>query len=455
MPATQIDVSVRPHLLEQLAEARRRTDELFAIVRPDSLYERPIAERHRIVFYIGHLEAFDWNLLHDRVLGLKPFHPKFDRLFAFGIDPVGGGLPNDQPSEWPSIAQVREYVAAVRNTLDAKLADVLAEPNSPSADGFPLSALLNVAIEHRLMHAETLAYMLHQLPLDRKVPHNESLQLTASPIAHRMIEIPQGSVTLGLSRASGEFGWDNEFESHRVNVPAFSIDKYKVTNRQYLEFIEAGGYETREFWMNDKEDADWQWRSQRKVSHPAFWKREGDQWFYRTMFADVALPLDWPVYVSQAEARAYAKWAGKALPTEAAWQRAAYGTTDGGERAYPWGAEKPDEETRDGISNLGNFDFTRWSPVPVNVFPESQSAFGVDGMVGNGWEWTSTEFAPFPGFEPFPFYRGYSADFFDGKHFVMKGGSARTAASMLRPSFRNWFQPHYQYIYTGFRCVRH
>jgi ergothioneine biosynthesis protein EgtB len=460
MPATQIDVSIRPHLLEQLAEARRRTDELFSIVRPDSLYERPIAERHRIVFYIGHLEAFDWNLLHDRVLGLKAFQPQFDRLFAFGIDPVGGGLPNDQPSEWPSIAKVREYVAAVRNALDGKLADVVAEPNSPSADGFPLSALLNVAIEHRLMHAETLAYMLHQLPLDRKIPHSESLQLTASPVAHQMIEIPEGRVTLGLSRASGEFGWDNEFEARRVNVPAFSIDKYKVTNRQYLEFIEAGGYETREFWMNDKqrdqrEDEDWQWRSRHNVSHPAFWKRENDRWIYRTMFADIDLPLDWPVYVSQAEAKAYAKWARKALPTEAEWQRAAHGTPDGDERAYPWGDETPGKDTRDEVSNLGNFDFARWSPVPVNAHPESQSAFGVDGMVGNGWEWTSTEFAPFPGFEPFPFYRGYSADFFDGKHFVMKGGSTRTAASMLRRSFRNWFQPHYQYIYTGFRCVRH
>jgi ergothioneine biosynthesis protein EgtB len=455
MPATQVDVSVRPDVLEQLAHARRRTDELFAIVRPDSLYERPIAERHRIVFYIGHLEAFDWNLLHDRSLGLKAFHPKLDRLFAFGIDPVGGGLPNDQPSAWPSIAQVREYVAAVRSALDTKLADVLEEINSPTADGFPLSALLNVTIEHRLMHAETLAYMLHQLPLDRKTPYNEPLQLAASPIAHQMIEIPQGDVTLGLSRTAGEFGWDNEFESNRVNVPAFSIDKYKVTNRQYLEFIAAGGYEKREFWMNDKEDADWQWRSQHKVSHPAFWKRESDQWMYRTMFADIELPLDWPVYASQAEAKAYAKWAGKALPTEAEWQRAAHGTPDADERAYPWGEQKPSEGTRDEISTLGNFDFARWSPAPVNAAPESQSAFGVDGMVGNGWEWTSSEFAPFPGFEPFPFYRGYSADFFDGKHFVMKGGSARTAASMLRRSFRNWFQPHYQYIYTGFRCVRH
>jgi formylglycine-generating enzyme required for sulfatase activity len=164
------------------------------------------------------------------------------------------------------------------------------------------------------------------------------------------------------------------------------------------------------------------------------------------MFDEIPLPLDWPVYVSQAEAKAYARWTGKSLPTETEWQRAAYGTAQGDEQVYPWGAEKPSGE-------FGNFDFVRWSPAPVNAFPQGQSAFGVQGMLGNGWEWTSTEFAPFPGFEPFSFYRGYSADFFDGKHFVMKGGSARTAACMLRRTFRNWFQSHYQFAYTGFRCV--
>jgi formylglycine-generating enzyme required for sulfatase activity len=148
-----------------------------------------------------------------------------------------------------------------------------------------------------------------------------------------------------------------------------------------------------------------------------------------------------------AEARAYARWAGKALPSEAEWQRAAYGDPSGTERAYPWGNAVPGPE-------FGNFDFGSWDPAPVSAFPEGRSAFGVVDLVGNGWEWTSTAFSPFPGFEPFPFYRGYSADFFDGKHFVMKGGSARTAACMLRRSFRNWFQPHYQYVYAGFRCVR-
>jgi gamma-glutamyl hercynylcysteine S-oxide synthase len=442
MLAAQNDSAVAHHLIEQLADARQRTDDLFALVKRDSLYERPIAQRHRIVFYVGHLEAFDWNLFHERVLGLKAFYPGFDRLFAFGIDPVGSGLPADQPADWPSIAAIQDYVRKVRGLLDEKLRDAIADPDLPTGDGFPLTTLLNVAIEHRLMHAETLAYMLHQLPLDSKQRQTESLAVITPPVAHRSIEIPTGTVTLGLPHSSDSFGWDNEYEAHSVNVPAFEIDQYKVTNRQCLDFINSGGYEKPDFWTDD----DWNWKSQQEISHPAFWKREGSQWLYRTMFDDLPLPMDWPVYVSQAEAKAYARWAGKSLPTEAEWQRAAYATAHGGERAYPWGNE-------DVVDSFGNFDFARWSPVPVNAFPHGQSAFGVHGMLGNGWEWTSTEFAPFPGFEPFPFYRGYSADFFDGKHFVMKGGSARTAACMLRRTFRNWFQARYQFIYTGFRCV--
>src|ERR1700688_1606001 len=190
MLATQSDSAVRHDLIEQLADARRCTDGLFAVVQPDFLYERPIAERHRIIFYIGHLEAFDWNLFHQRILGVKSFHPEFDRLFAFGIDPVGGGLPTDQPSDWPSIAALWQYVERVRNVLDEKLAEALSDSVPPTSEGFPLSTLLNVAIEHRLMHAETLAYMLHQLALDRKIPQPELLDSVASPVSHRSIKIP-------------------------------------------------------------------------------------------------------------------------------------------------------------------------------------------------------------------------------------------------------------------------
>jgi formylglycine-generating enzyme required for sulfatase activity len=164
------------------------------------------------------------------------------------------------------------------------------------------------------------------------------------------------------------------------------------------------------------------------------------------MFEEIPLPPDWPVYVSHAEASTYARWTGKSLPTEAQWQRAAYGSPKSELRAFPWGNANP-------TAAHGNFDFANWDPVSVFAHPQGASAFGVEDMLGNGWEWTSTVFAPFVGFEPFPFYRGYSADFFDGKHYVIKGASARTAACMLRSSFRNWFQPHYQYVYAGFRCV--
>jgi len=466
MLATENGAAIHHELAERLLEARRRSDELFSLVRPDSLYERPIPERHRIIFYIGHLEAFDWNLLHQRVLGLKTFHPEFDRLFAFGIDPVGGGLPTDQPSDWPSIDQVHGYVAEVRSILDQQLANGIFDSPSVTHDVLPLHTLLNVAIEHRLMHAETLAYMLHQLPVDRKVAPAPAPETATPPVVPRMVEVPAGVATLGIARESEVFGWDNEFEHHTVGVPAFAIDQYKTTNRQFLDFIAAGGYETRAFWSDD----DWNWKSARGISHPAFWKGVGDRWLYRTMFDEVSLPLDWPVYVSRAEAEAYARWAGKSLPTEAEWHRAAYGTPQGEDRAFPWGSGAPNPRFGNfdfvrwnpvpvnwgsGAPNprFGNFDFVRWNPVPVNAFPEGQSAFGVNDMVGNGWEWTSTVFAPFSGFRAFAFYPGYSADFFDGKHFVMKGGSARTAACMLRRSFRNWFQAHYQYVYAAFRCV--
>jgi iron(II)-dependent oxidoreductase len=442
--AAQRDATVQTQLLERVSDARRRSDALFNIVRSDSIYERPIPERHRIIFYVGHLETFDWNLLHENVLGLKSFHPEFDRLFAFGIDPVGGGLPSDQPSDWPSLDAVHDYVRRIRAALDDKLADGSLESVGQTREGFPLDTLLNVAIEHRLMHVETLAYMLHQLPLSRKIPPEDAASLVTGPVIHRMVPIPAGVATLGFSRQGETFGWDNEFEIHTTDVPEFEIDQYEVTNRQYLEFMDAGGYETRGFWSED----DWNWNTAHAISHPVFWKKASDGWLYRGMFEEVPLPLDWPVYVSHAEATAYARWAGKSLPTEEQWHRAAYGTKDGAEHQYPWGNLQPS-------STLGNFDFSRWSPTPVNGFPEGRSAFGVHDMLGNAWEWTSTVFAPFPGFEPFPFYRGYSADFFDGKHFVMKGGSPRTAACMLRPTFRNWFQAHYQYVYAGFRCVNH
>src|SRR5208282_2001939 len=210
-------------------------------LRADAFYERPIPERHRIIFYVGHLEAFDWNLLSGRVGGLKSANPEFDRLFAFGIDPVGGGLPSDQPSDWPSLDAVRDYVTDLRATLDEQLDKRVLESDNAQRGNFPLDTLLNVAIEHRLMHVETLSYMFHQLPFDRKMNpdnvRNENVRnenepaLSGIPVIPQMVEVPAGVATLGLVRGCANFGWDNEYDAQTVPVPAFTIDRYKVTNR--------------------------------------------------------------------------------------------------------------------------------------------------------------------------------------------------------------------------------
>jgi len=382
----------KPHLSEALADARRRTDELFDLLVPEALYDRPIPERNRNIFYLGHLEAFDWNQICRGALDIPSFHPEFDKLFEFGIDPPEGRLPEDQPADWPSVAEVQRYNTRVRQAIDRAL----------EQDAAP-EQFWHVAIEHRLMHAETFAYMLHNLDPARKItPAGAALQTDAAPVSPRMIEVPAGTVTLGRQRGNG-FGWDNEFDAHTVETPAFAMGKYKVTNGEYLEFVRAG------------------------ADPPYFWLRRGEKWFQRTMFGAVPLPLAWPVYVTHEQATAYARWAGNELPTEAQFHRAA-------------------DEAPNGS---GNYDFRSWDPVPVTA----SSSEGIAQLVGNGWEWTSTVFHPFPGFEPFSFYPGYSANFFDGDHYVLKGASARTAACFSRRSFRNWFRPNYPYVYAGFRCV--
>jgi ergothioneine biosynthesis protein EgtB len=444
MATSKVAPDLLSNLFSRMAEARSQTDALFDLLPPNSFYERPIAERHRLIFYLGHLEAFDWNLLSGP-LELGTHDAAFDKLFAFGIDPIGGGLPTDKPGDWPNIAKTEKYKTNIRARLDEALQKSDARREPLLADG----TLLHVAIEHRLMHAETLSYLLHNLPLERKIPQPSPMSDPRPSPARRRLTIPAGTATLGKSRSEG-FGWDNEFETQQISVPEFSISAFPVTNGEYMEFVQACGYEDSRYWRPE----DREWKRQQRLDHPQFWLPRSSstatdpdtQWEYRSMFGVIPLPPSWPVYVSYAEAHAYARWAGKKLPTEAQWHRAAYGTPQGIEREYPWGDAPPDH-------SRGNFHSKSWHAAPVDAHPAGASAFGVQDLLGNGWEWTSTKFGPLPGFTPFPFYKGYSADFFDGKHFVMKGGSARTDASMLRRSFRNWFQPHYPYVYATFRCV--
>jgi len=404
------------------------------MISPAAICERPIAERHRIIFYLGHLEAFDWNMVCATSFGLPSFNSTFDQIFQFGIDPVDGALPQDKPSDWPSVTEILAYNSRVRSTVDDLLEHASLENSTqPFVEN---GQIFHVAIEHRLMHAETLAYMLHWLDYESKLRPSGASRRPAEVMRARSSEvrIPPGPALLGQDRELNRFGWDNEFPSRSVFVPEFSIDALNVTNADFLEFIRQGGYRQRTLWS----EPDWDWLETTGVRHPKFWIQRGEDWFYRTMFEEVPLPLSWPVYVSHAEASAYARWKGKSLPSESQYHRAAFGSGKGAQD----------------VPIRGNFDFISWTPEPAGAFPEQKSPFGVYDLVGNGWEWTSTPFAPFEGFEAFPFYPGYSANFFDGKHFVMKGASPRTAASLVRKSFRNWFQPHYPNIYAGFRCVK-
>ena len=402
-----------PHLGQMITQARAATDALFGLVRPGSIHDRPVPERHRTIFYFGHLEAFDWNLVRQAT-GAPSFHPEFDQLFAFGIDPEPGQLPQDKRSDWPEQREVRRYNIRLRQTIDDLMSQISTE-------------VLSAALEHRLMHIETYAYLLHHLSTSQKDIPLAPPSAPSPPPDRTVIDIPAGMTTLGQRRGQHAgpytFGWDNEFDGHEVSVSAFAMSKYKVTNGEYLEFVLAG------------------------AKPPHFWTWREGQWRWRMMAGEVPLPMDWPVYVTHREASAFAAWTGKRLPTEAEFHRATYGTPNGEEeRSYPWGEDLPD-------TSRGNFNGARWDPIPVTATPLGDSAFGISQLVGNGWEWTSTLFQPFPGFQPLSYYPEYSARFFDGDHYVLKGASSRTDAKLLRRSFRNWFRPNYPYVYAGFRCV--
>jgi iron(II)-dependent oxidoreductase len=398
-----------PQLLHRLQSVRAESDRLFGVLKPNAMFDRPIAERHRVIFYVGHLDGFDSIQICREGLGIESDDKSLDALFQAGIDPDASHLPNDKPSDWPSLDEVNRYVANCRRRVDQYL------ERAPED-------VIHMALEHREMHLETLAYMFHNFEYEKKRPECRDSETGDVLVpANEWVEIPSGEAVLG-KECDGQFGWDNEYPLVKRPVPAFRIQRYSVTNADYKKFVEDG------------------------APMPHFWSRRGDSLFYRGMFQETPLPLSWPVYVSQAEAAAYAAWVGKELPTEEQFHRAAYGSPSGEDRLYPWGNKEPQHE-------LGNFAFKRWNPEPVTATPGGASAFGVNQMVGNGWQWTSSVFAPFPGFQPRDTYPGYSANFFDGEHYMLKGGSPRTSASLLRRSFRNWFRRDYPYMYATFRCV--
>ncbi len=410
----------RVKLLDWYGRNRTRSATLFELIHDDAFYERPIPLRHPFAFYEGHIPAFSFLTVNVRALGEPSIDTALERTFERGIDPATvTDARRLERSDWPS----RETVAAFAAQCDTRVRGAFehARIEDNAVPRLVRGQAAYTALEHEAMHHETLLYIVHQLDYARKravaQPHADH----ASPKSE-LRSVAAGIATLGADRDEIVFGWDNEFERTEIDVPAFGISSYPVTNGQWLDFIAAGG------------------------PKPLFWIERDGRWYLRAQFEQLPLPLSWPVYVTHDHAEAYAAWAGMRLPSEAEFHRAAYGTPSGIERPFPWGAASPS-------AVHGNFDFRRYDPEPVDAHPAGTSAWGVHDLIGNGWEWTSTPFAPLRGFQPMASYPQYSADFFDGRHYVMKGASPVTAAELVRRSFRNWFFADYPYVYATFRCV--
>jgi len=392
---------------------RARTRAILSTISNDAYWEAPIPLRHPFVFYHGHLPAFSFLTLNRRSRNEAPIDDALEELFRRGIDPEDRRQANDLAVDrWPAREEVERFVGACDDRVMAAL-----RADRP-ADRLAIDTIL----EHEAMHHETLMYIVHELSYAKKSSRIFSHRDDRVPV-HEPISISHGSAVLGYPSDGHEFTWDNERDQHTCDVGAFAIDRYNVTNGDWLAFVEEGG------------------------PTPHFWERVDGSWRLRACYERLPLPKSWPVYVTHEQAQSYAAWKGARLPSEAEYHRAAFTSPWGELRRYPWGDEPPSERH-------GNFNFRRYDPEPVTASPSGASAWGVEGLVGNGWEWTGTPFAPFPHFTPMPTYPEYSADFFDGRHYVLKGASPVTAHTLIRPSFRNWFYSDYPYVYATFRCVR-
>lgn len=256
-----------------------------------------------------------------------------------------------------------------------------------------------------------------------------------------MVTVPTGIFAMGAPWES--FAYDNEYPAHTIDLPAFKLDRLLTTNEEYANFIEAGGYERREFWS----DEGWTKRTEENWTCPYYWRKVDSRWHVRSMFEENLMEPAHPVTgVSWYEAEAYARFMQKRLPTEAEWEKAASWDAAGNrKRRFAWGDELPTPAR----CNYGN---QLWHTTAAGAYPAGASYYGCMDMTGNVWEWTGDPFEGYAGFEPFP-YREYSETWFDGDHRVLKGGSWSTSASVLRTSFRNFFRRHFRIAFAGIRCA--
>jgi iron(II)-dependent oxidoreductase len=425
---------------EQIArmfeETRAATLRIFDLAPEPELRHSPGFGYRPIIWHLAHIGVFESYWLLQKAQGRPAPDAAYERVF----DPIR--TPREESKNLPSRREMEDYLGRVR----ASVLEYLAGFDFREAD--PLKAggyIFRLVLEHERQHQETLLYLFQMLDPSRKTRPVGS----ADRVAHAGATSPEGgtvSVPGGafpLGSAWDSFAYDNELPAREVYVPAFKLDRLPTSNGQYRHFVEEGGYGRREFWSEEG----WRWREREGWSHPLYWRREGAGWRERRMFEEGELSASLPVTgVSWYEAEAYARFRGARLPAEAEWERAAsWDATAGAKRRFAWGDAEPSAE-------LCNSGFRFWGTTPVGSFPAGASAAGCLDMTGNVWEWTSTPFEGFPGFEPFP-YPEYSETWFDGDHRVLKGGSWATSPSVLRTSFRNFFRRHFRIAFAGIRLA--
>jgi iron(II)-dependent oxidoreductase len=431
---TQKDVS-KNGLARRLQEARERTRWLLRPVSDEDLALQHDGIMSPLIWDYGHIGNYEELWLLERAFGRGLSERELYDMYDASLTPR-----NERPSlNLLDRRDADRYLDAVREAVLTALADADLDGDDPLLKaGF----VYHMILQHEYQHNET---MLQTLQLMKGAGYRPEVQAELPPgnPPEEMVYVPGGTFIMGTDDRA--WALDNERSAHEVEVPGFYLDTTPVTNRAYLEFVEYGGYERKELW--DPEG--WEWREEELISAPKHWyQREPHSWWTQRFGFDEPLRVDAPVaHVSWYEADAYARWAGKRLPTEAEWEKAAsWDPTTGTKRLYPWGDEPPG-------GARANLDQLAFGPAEVGAYPAGTSAYGSLGMIGDVWEWTASEFSAYPDFESFP-YREYSEIFFDKGYKVLRGGSWATRPAAIRNTFRNWDFPIRRQLFVGFRCAK-
>ncbi|GAA4890570.1 ergothioneine biosynthesis protein EgtB [Streptomyces coeruleoprunus] len=429
--------ALRGHAYAALAGARARTALLTDCVDDADLTAQHSPLMSPLVWDLAHISNQEEQWLLRAVGGRPALRPEIDSLYDAFAHPraTRPSLPLLPPAE------ARAYAAEVRG----RVLDVL---DSARLEGRPLvdaAFAFGMIAQHEQQHDETML-ITHQLRRgpavlaapDPPPPVEDPALLPAE------VRIPGGAFLMGTSHEDEPWALDNERPAHVRFVPEFFIDTFPVTNGAYRNFVDAGGYRDPRWW----DPRGWAYIREHGTEAPLFWRREGGQWLRRRFGVVEPVPDDEPVlHVSWYEADAYARWAGRRLPTEAEWEKAArHDPVTGRSLRHPWGDADPTPDH----ANLGQ---RHLRPAPVGSCPAGRSPLGVRQLMGDVWEWTSSDFLPYPGFVAFP-YREYSEVFFGPAHKVLRGGSFAAAPVACRGTFRNWDLPVRRQIFSGFRTAR-